>query len=145
VLLLLGGALPFLLANRTRPLLGPDSVLTARRSEVYFRKRPALRADYFGARDFLRAQGPARAALLLGGDDWEYPFWVLLQGCRLELVGVGNRSAALGRPGWPELPPALVTTLDAPPVLTVGDGVYRRAWTSPHVKVYRLADGGDGK
>jgi 4-amino-4-deoxy-L-arabinose transferase-like glycosyltransferase len=141
VLVLLGGALPFLLANRTRPLLGPDSVLIARRAEVYFRKRPALLADYFGARDFLRARAPARAALLLGGDDWEYPFWVLLRGCRLEVVGVGNRSAGLGRPGRPEPPPALITTLDAPPVLTVEGGVYRRDWTSEHVKVYRLAGG----
>jgi hypothetical protein len=143
-LALLGWAVPFLLLNNTRPLLGPDSVVTARRGEVYFRRRPDLQADYDGARDVLRAQGLARAALLVGGNDWEYPFWALLRGCRLELVGVGNRSAALAKPGPTEPPPALITTLDAPPVLTVDKGVYRRVWTSPHVRVYRLAEGGRG-
>jgi hypothetical protein len=136
VLVLLGWAMPFLFLNRSRPLLGPDSVLTARRGEVYFRKHAVLEADYLGARAFLRAQGLAEAGLLVGGDDWEYPFWVLLRGCRLETVGVGNHSAALGKSERTVM--ALVTTLDAPTVLTLKEGVYHRAWASPHVKVYRL-------
>lgn len=71
--------LPFLLYNETRPLLAPPgrSVLTAPRAAQYFASRPELREAYAGAVHAALAGHPAEIGLMIGGDDWEYPFWVL--------------------------------------------------------------------
>ena len=77
-------ALPWLLSNRSRPLLpiwrfSPNaSILTTDRVSEYFANRPSLETQYLEAVEVLN-QTPCRAiGLVSGGDDWEYPLWVLL-------------------------------------------------------------------
>jgi hypothetical protein len=75
--LLLAGALPVLFLNRSRPLLGPDSVLTTPREQQYFANRPELHKTYHEAAAVLRQHGAQHSLLYLSGDSWEYPLWVM--------------------------------------------------------------------
>ncbi|MBI1192623.1 MAG: hypothetical protein GC205_05555 [Bacteroidetes bacterium] len=77
--LLVLGVLPALLANRSRPLLGPDSILVTPRQEQYFVNRPEVYEGYREAAAALREHGAQHSLLYLSGDSWEYPLWVLAQ------------------------------------------------------------------
>jgi hypothetical protein len=102
--------------NHSRPIVGNSSILNrifftkddifcTSRIDQYFTRRPAVRKPYMGAAHFLKSQGAcSHIGLILRHtdfeiiDDWEYPFWVLLQGkenegIRLEHVNVKNASA----------------------------------------------------
>jgi len=70
---------PFLLLNHSRPLIPyrGHSVLTTDRMKQYFVNRPHLYEDYTAAIKVVMDEGKERVGLYLGGDDWEYPFWVL--------------------------------------------------------------------
>ncbi len=76
-LLLLAGALPPLLFNQSRPLLGAKSVLTTPRQEQYFINRPELLPAYREAAQAIGVHGAQNTLLYLSGDSWEYPLWVL--------------------------------------------------------------------
>jgi hypothetical protein len=76
-LLLVAGALPPLLYNQSRPLLGAKSVLTTPRQEQYFINRPELLPAYREAAAAVREHGASQTLLYLSGDSWEYPLWVL--------------------------------------------------------------------
>lgn len=72
-------SLPYLLANASRPLLGPHGVLRAPRRAQYFANQPALEAPYAAAAARVRERRCRDVGLVLGSDDWEYPLWVLLR------------------------------------------------------------------
>jgi Dolichyl-phosphate-mannose-protein mannosyltransferase len=103
-------ATPWLAANRSRPIVASavlqtsPSILHASRIDQYFAKRPQLKAPYESTAALLSAHHARRVGLVLQGDDWEYPLWILLgagqQGTpRIEHTQVQNRSARLGDPG----------------------------------------------
>jgi 4-amino-4-deoxy-L-arabinose transferase-like glycosyltransferase len=75
--LILGG-LPWIVANKSRPLLGRESILTTTRTYQYFMNAPELRQPYADAALFVRSQACRRVGLVLDWDDPEYPLWVLL-------------------------------------------------------------------
>ncbi len=125
VFLLVLQALPALLLNSSRPLLGvsrsPDdagwlqrivphatpSIFATSRWENYFRNRPALRTD---VEDVMRAVSRRCAPgdvvrVAMGGDDWEYALWV---GAQRFAPGVRLRTGLSAR-GEPE-PCAVVKT-----------------------------------
>ncbi len=89
-------ALPYLFSNSTRPVLGDGSVLRAPRGDQYFAARPDLREPYRAAAARVVATGCRDVGVFVGGNDWEYPFWVLLGadgGTRIGSVAVDNPSA----------------------------------------------------
>ena len=43
-----------------------------------FKNRPELQRHYEAATAFLKSQGYRNIGIFIGGDDWEYPFWDLL-------------------------------------------------------------------
>lgn len=126
--LLILQALPALLLNSSRPLLGvspsPEdpvwlrtivphgtrSILATSRWEDYFRNRPALQAEVeevMGA--VVRRCGPGGVVqLVLDGDAWEYALWA---GARRFAPGVRLRTGA-PRPG--ELAPCAVVRTKCP-------------------------------
>jgi 4-amino-4-deoxy-L-arabinose transferase-like glycosyltransferase len=108
--LLLLAALPWVLLNQSRPLIGSQSILTTPRIDQYFVNRPNIEAPYLGAVHFIQASGCSQIGIAISGQDgwgypigldaWEYPFWVLLnpsgQGSvQIEHVNITTDSAPL--------------------------------------------------
>jgi hypothetical protein len=102
-------ATPWLVANRSRPLVASaalqtsPSILATSRTDQYFVKRPELEAPYRSAAALITARGARRVGLVCNEDAWEYPLWVLLgSGWRptpvIEHTAVRNVSARLGTP-----------------------------------------------
>lgn len=92
-LLLYIGAQPWLWTGSPRPILGGQSFLKESREEQYFHKRTNLQSSYKATADQIKASQCRQVGLWIGGDDWEYPWWVLLKGIRLEHVQ--------GKPAYP--------------------------------------------
>lgn len=92
-LLLTLASAPCLLQAHSRPLIGPDSVLTTPRREQYFRNNPALSEPYRDLAAGIRRAGVTRVGLVCNADDWEYPLWVL-SGSATSFVHVGVRDAS---------------------------------------------------
>lgn len=92
--------------NESRPLIANSKIVEENRLEnlwntsridQYFINRPELQEPYTKAVDFLVAENCTDIGLRLGGDTWEYPFWVLFQQkssepFRLEHIKVENPS-----------------------------------------------------
>jgi hypothetical protein len=67
------GAIPPLVGNVTRPLIGPQSVLTTDRWTQYFSYRPVIQAGYDAA--FEQIGDCRQVGLWLTSGSTEYPFW----------------------------------------------------------------------
>jgi len=100
--LLIIGALPYLLTNGSRPLLGSNSILIKPRDAQYFSNQPGLEIIYKQAIETLNKTGCNRVGLFIGGDNWEYPLWALSRSTGQELVfehiAPKNVSARYSRP-----------------------------------------------
>jgi hypothetical protein len=121
VALLAGGCAGWLTVGYGWPrrLVGHGSVFTESRLAQRFNRRPQWTADYVWAAGAVRAAGAHRAGLVQGGDSWEYPWWVLLPGTRIEAL----QSAV---PGYP---PVSVGAVDA--VLCLSDEATCAGYTPP--------------
>jgi hypothetical protein len=84
---LLIAAVPWVIFNQSRPLLGElrargletdKSILKTSRVSGYFRS-PEVEEIYSGAAEFVRARGCSQIGLDIGNDAYEYPFWVMLK------------------------------------------------------------------
>jgi hypothetical protein len=134
VIAMLVYAWPFLMHNRSHPLLGEQSVFNTGRIEQYFRQGPGIRAEYIGATSFIRSSGCNQVGLMLGWDDYEYPLWALLpqarEGGRMEHVGVTNSSSLLVT-RWPRFTPCAVVVVRGPgeETLELDGRAYQRAWS----------------
>jgi len=71
-------SLPWVFNIATRPI---DSrmLYTLPREQQYFAKRPELFQEYRDVAELILASGCRRLGLVIGGDSWEYPLWVLLR------------------------------------------------------------------
>ena len=80
------GTLPYLFYNVSRPLfpLNEKSIIYENRIAGYFKNRPNLFKQYqriinridIDSSESLSEQS---IALHIGGDSWDYPFWVMLK------------------------------------------------------------------
>lgn len=73
-------AFAWLAIDDARPLVSispTPSILTQHRQDIYFEKRPDLRASYLAAMDVVRTKHARRIGLVMNLDDWEYPFFAL--------------------------------------------------------------------
>jgi len=125
--LLLVSSLLWVGFNESRPLLGPDSIFATPRVEQYFWLRPDLRRDYLAASEQLAARNCSQVGLVLGADDWEYPFWILLDRPQLQHVQVENLSASLPAATF-ELCAVLKLAAQAEPRLQIEAGVFEQVW-----------------
>ncbi len=110
-------SLPWVLLNRSRPMIGRENIFNSSRMSLYFANNPDLFGRYASVADALRIGRCGRVGLVMGENDWEYPLWVMLrEGAHapvlIEHVDVKNVSAGLARRGdWPgcgEPPDAIV-------------------------------------
>jgi len=97
-LILILAALPWLLSNDSRPILGKKNIFTVNRIDQYFNRRQELRESYIASADYLNSRKCKRIGLHMDWDDREYPFWVLLEKnekCRIRIdhIDVRNRSS----------------------------------------------------
>lgn len=125
---------PWVVANETRPLVGPASVLAVPRAEQLFAGRPNLREPYFAAAAWLRERGCRDVGLVIGGNEWEYPLWTLLgdpgHDVRIRHVNVANESRFAAAPG-PTAAPCAVLAIgvpDATDEIAVAGHAYRRGF-----------------
>ncbi|MCU0608520.1 MAG: glycosyltransferase family 39 protein [Chitinispirillaceae bacterium] len=95
MILLLAGGLPWLVLNKSRPIIGHTSVLTTPRTDQCFVNQPGLGHAYRQIATELALWKPASIGLAWNEDGWEYPLWVLLKNTRIEHVLVDNRSGAI--------------------------------------------------
>ena len=96
ILALMICSVPSLLYSSTKPVLGEVNIFDMSRDDLYFIKRPNLISSYKAAGFAISKKGCLQIGLAIGGDDWEYPLWVLLKNknknARLEHVNVNNVS-----------------------------------------------------
>ncbi len=86
-----------LFLNVSRPIVGSSSILFTDRTTQYFKNRPELEYSYVETVARLNRMKCSKVGVLLGVDDWEYPFWALfdktgLNIIRIEHVAVSNSS-----------------------------------------------------
>jgi hypothetical protein len=126
--------------NSSRPVIGPRSIIATSRTEQYFVNRPLLFEPYNRSVQYLANSRCSDVGLILGGDDWEYPFWVLLREhdkrrVRLEHVNVPNISRVeyLKSPFQSFTPCAVIeVSADQSNELRVGNAAYlRESFTDP--------------
>jgi hypothetical protein len=134
-------AMPWVVGNQTRPLLGDPSLLRMSATERMFFNRPELRAPYVGAADALTARGCGQVGLVIGGNDWEYPLWVLLRerlgpSVRVEHVAVQNVSRAAAATDGP-IPCGIVAwDQDLAPAIVWRGVPYQQRWTSGALQLF---------
>jgi len=146
---LLALALSWLLWAPPRPLLGPGSVLVVPRAAQYFANRPDLEADYRVATSLARAQGCRSIGLVMGGNDWDYPFWALLDHTagggelRISHVRVDNVTRHLADPAGAGPPPCLIlATVALPDEIAAGERDFRVTFRGSRVTAFLPVDGG---
>jgi len=139
-------ALPWVFKNKTRPLLGRDSIFTASRTKQYFKDRGGI-AAYVEASKAISGSHCQTVGMILGKDDYEYPLWILLRNQTtgplwLEHVNVTNESRKYAREDRAGRPmPCAIFALSqnaSDSTASVGGTVYSREWSA------RVLSGTDG-
>jgi Dolichyl-phosphate-mannose-protein mannosyltransferase len=145
--LALASALPPLLRNPPRPLLGAGAVYTIPRQRQYFAEYPQLYPIYKAATDHLKALGCRDIGLWVPGDAVEYPLWTLLRtngrdGVRIRHVSIDNPSAALSRtPAGDNFTPCALVFINSEgryKPLVVPEG-YDLTWQQDIIRIYTPA------
>ena len=135
---------PWLLYQVPRSPTARENVFNTNRTTQYFRNYPGLEQTYRDATAFLEQEKHSQIGLLLGGNDLEYPLFVLLgkanSTMRLEHVHVNNGSSAIQMP--PFDPTAIVVTSyrkkdkwKKKEELSLEGKIFLRAWESDNSDV----------
>lgn len=88
-------AAPSVFYNYSRPLFGNNSICTNSRFDQYFFNQPAIEQPFFQMSAIIQRNNLAHIGLLLSGDSWEYPMWMLLgdvEGLQMQHILVKNAS-----------------------------------------------------
>ncbi|MGI9148998.1 MAG: hypothetical protein ACR2IK_21030 [Chloroflexota bacterium] len=124
---------PWVIANDTRSLIGPRSILNFSRTDQYFTNWPNVRTQYLDALGILTSRGCTRVGFMSSADGWEYPLWALLPGVQeIEQISVPNVSAGLTSAGDREFRPCGVLALGDAVRTTVelNGQTYQAIWTA---------------
>jgi hypothetical protein len=105
-------SIPFALTNWSRSLVSLEWYNNDR-LHLYFKNRNYLFHDYNSAINILEETNNGKVGLYLGGDDWEYPFWVFAgrtkkNGVSFRHVGVSNVSRTINENAL--MPPYVIAT-----------------------------------
>ncbi len=142
---LLLGAIPYLIYNEARPLMGQESILVNSRANLYFTNEPALAKSYIRSMQYLSSTSCSDIGLILGSNDWEYPFWALLaqdgkRSVRIEHVDVTNISQVKYKeyPFNTFIPCAIIVVNSNPPEdIQVGLNTYSQRRFFDPVSIYK--------
>jgi hypothetical protein len=102
-------SVPWVYGNSSRPLvvrlskleMGMFPLWKYTRNQIYFLNRENLYVQYMRIADGLRKRSATNIGLILSGDGWEYPLWVLIKDgnpnpVRIEHINVENISREAG-------------------------------------------------
>jgi hypothetical protein len=67
------------MGNANRPIVGQRNIFSLSRDELYFINNKALAKPYTKMANDLQARNCPKLGLVLDGDGWEYPLWVLMR------------------------------------------------------------------
>ncbi len=156
-MVLLIGAIPFLLYAQHRPMISNDiynptqrtgALMSESPTDKLFVTRPQLESDFEAAAAFIVTTGCADIGLWRF-DASEYPVWSLLNAALpytpdIEHIGVINDTAPLAREQpYENFTPCVVLSLNEfsgnAPSATIDGRDYVRVWESPSVSVYQPA------
>jgi hypothetical protein len=141
LIILILSSIPWLVSNQTRSLTSQNNILNTSRIDGYFNVNSILRKPYIDAAKFIKSQGCTEVGLSIGGNDWEYPFWVLLdrdkkESVRIEHVDVTNISNKASHSIKKFTPCAIIYTNTTDLQNKVSsDGNYSRKWFADPVSV----------
>jgi hypothetical protein len=136
-------ALPWVFYSQARPLIGSRNIFSFSRTDQYFNDRVDLRDAYVGAVHFVNSQKCSDIGLSLGENDWDYPFWVLLQRddnrvIRIDHFNVKNISAIKSNP-FNDFNPCAIISLNSgqgKEIITKKDHIYALRWSLGPVNVF---------
>jgi len=146
--LLLVVAVPFVIDNQSRPMVGFSFPLNPRllpegttifntpREQLYFVKDPSFEVPVRRVAADAQSSGCGEVGMWLRGNDWEYPLWALTGGrSRFDQAIVANASATATHFG--SRPCLLVTTIDAPtPTIELDGALFIETWAENRVALY---------
>lgn len=96
-IILLGASIPYIINNPSKPLIGPHNVYRMDRETQYFIARPDIKKSYDMIANSIDNIKCNDIGLILGGDDWEYPIWILTgspsANKRIENINITNPSS----------------------------------------------------
>jgi hypothetical protein len=155
--LLLVAAVPWVLLNETRPLLGQygprgiihtdKSIIKTSRVSGYFMNFPQFEEAYLGAATIVRAHGCSQIGFDIGSNDFEYQLWVLLkrnqkEDVRIEHINTPGYVRGVPGPSLEFRPCAVIAFHSAEKaVIEHGSDVYYRVWWEAPVGVFARGDG----
>lgn len=133
-------ALPALLSNERRPILGRKNIFNTAREEQYFSYRKFMLMPYVLTAKYVAARGWQDVGLVLGGDDWEYPLWVFLKATtpdvRIQHLDVKNVSHGL-MPAGAKRPEAFISQLEGQPdTVVIDESIYRKRQRIAFIDIY---------
>ena len=128
--------------NQTRKMFGARNIFSVSRIDQYF-CGAAFKDSYIGAVDYVKSKGCSNIGIIFTGDDWEYPFFVLLrksypQGFRIEYVNVNNISSVkYNIHPFDSFDPCAIISVGFPGNEVVNKNVvYVKNWSSDTVSVF---------
>jgi hypothetical protein len=148
LVLLILASLPSFVFSATKPILGANSIFNSSRTDQYFVGRPDLEGTFGAAAQAIVEMQCRNVGLMMGGNDWEYPLWVMLEqrigvDLRLEQVNVTNISGKKLAPkeGDKSFEPCAILVLNPAPEnpIVVSGKTFVRRWSSGGVNVYGAA------
>jgi 4-amino-4-deoxy-L-arabinose transferase-like glycosyltransferase len=153
-------SLIWVLCNESRPLLANKQFLEERRwenivmmprLEQYFmsadqrlKGRRTMQKDVVGAMAVVEKKACSAVGLVVGGNTWEYPYWMLGQRMnppvRLEHVLVNNVSARQGTASYKAFQPCALLVVPGQegdrPSLTVNGVPFQKEWEGRKISVF---------
>jgi 4-amino-4-deoxy-L-arabinose transferase-like glycosyltransferase len=161
VVSLLTLSLIWVFCNETRPLLANkqfienrqwENVFLMPRFDQYFmsasqqaKGRKQLQKDVVGAVERLQADQCREVGLVVGGNSWEYPYWmraqeVMKKSVRLEHLQVDNPSARQVSAAYKSFQPCALLVIPGKggdrPTLTVNGIPFEKQWQGPKTSVF---------
>lgn len=148
VAVLFVGAVPFVIDNQSRPMVGfafplnprllPEgaTIFNTPREQLYFVKNRSFEGPVRRAAADAQSSGCGEVGMWLRGNDWEYPLWALTGGkSRFDQAILMNASATATRFG--SRPCLLVTTIDAPtPTIELDRALFIESWAENGLALY---------
>ncbi|MDT9196871.1 glycosyltransferase family 39 protein [Limnospira fusiformis KN01] len=145
----------FLMFNESRPLIFNSKIFLENqvnnlwnlsRQDQYFINIPELQAPYSQSVDFVLTENCTDVGLIIGGDTWEYPFWVLFKQksdrpITLRHIMIDNESAIKANisPHQDFSPCAIIASGVAEmnnPEIIIDQQVYQPQWSKEMVTVF---------
>lgn len=141
-------AMPYLVINNMRPLIGKRTVGQIPRWQSYFTHMPQKVSPFFHVFNKIGNSSCQNVGLKIGWDSWEYPWQVFLKkhkkAVRIEHINVENRSQHLPYPLGAFSPCEVISEFDFGDTWEIDGVLFTKTMSKPKdYFLYELADRSD--